>query len=70
MQYLADCIGLSCTLVRGDYNRAWNEVLLHDDDGSGNQPSSQPCRYIVDLMHQPGTFFKSHTPAAFRYHGI
>uniref|UniRef100_A0A3Q2XW33 Armadillo repeat containing 3 n=1 Tax=Hippocampus comes TaxID=109280 RepID=A0A3Q2XW33_HIPCM len=69
-KYLADCIGLSCTLVRGDYNRAWNEVLLHDGDRSGNQPSSQPCRYIVDLMHQPGTFFKSHTPAAFRYHGI
>ncbi|XP_051910766.1 armadillo repeat-containing protein 3-like isoform X3 [Hippocampus zosterae] len=68
-KYLADCIGLSCTLVRGDYNRAWNEVLLHDGDRSGNQASSQPSRYIVDLMHQPGTFFKSHTPAAFRYHG-
>ncbi|XP_061614549.1 armadillo repeat-containing protein 3-like isoform X3 [Phyllopteryx taeniolatus] len=52
-KYLADCIGLSCTLVRGDYNRAWNEVLLR------NEHSSQPRRYIVDLMHQPGSFLRT-----------
>ncbi|XP_061661271.1 armadillo repeat-containing protein 3-like isoform X2 [Syngnathoides biaculeatus] len=63
-KYLADSIGLNCTLVRGDYNRAWNEVLLC------NEQSSRPCRYIVDLMHQPGSFLRTHTPAAFRYHSI
>ncbi|XP_049604694.1 armadillo repeat-containing protein 3-like [Syngnathus scovelli] len=65
-KYLADCIGLSCSLVRGDYNRAWNEVLVCKRD----EHSSQPCRYIVDLMHQPGTLLRAQTPAAFRYHSI
>ncbi|XP_077592555.1 armadillo repeat-containing protein 3 isoform X1 [Stigmatopora nigra] len=69
-KYLADCIGLRCTLVRGEYNRAWNEVLLSKEDPASNGLSSQPCCYIVDLMHQPGRFLKSHSPAAFRYHSI
>ncbi|XP_077364880.1 armadillo repeat-containing protein 3-like isoform X2 [Festucalex cinctus] len=62
-KYLADSIGLSCTLVRGDYNRAWNEVLLCKGD-------PKPRRYIVDLMHRPGTFLRTRTPAAYRYHSI
>ncbi|XP_042366739.1 armadillo repeat-containing protein 3 [Plectropomus leopardus] len=66
-KYLADCIGLSCTLVRGEYNRAWNEVLLFNGNISRNERSSQPCRYIVDLMHQPGSLLKASTPAAVQY---
>jgi len=32
LQTLADKIAVSCSLVRGEYNRAWNEVLLPEDD--------------------------------------
>ncbi|XP_029001847.1 armadillo repeat-containing protein 3 [Betta splendens] len=60
---LADCIGMSCTLVRGEYNRAWNEVLLFE----GNP---QPCRYIVDLMHEPGRLLAAGTAAAVAYQTI
>ncbi|XP_039472834.1 armadillo repeat-containing protein 3 isoform X3 [Oreochromis aureus] len=67
---LADCIGLSCTLVRGDYNRAWNEVLLFSRNSSNKLHSSQPCRYIVDLMHQPGNLFPVNSPAAVQYQTI
>lgn len=28
LQALADRIALPCTLTRGEYNRAWNEVML------------------------------------------
>ncbi|XP_036934293.1 armadillo repeat-containing protein 3 isoform X2 [Acanthopagrus latus] len=64
---LVDHIGLSCTLVRGEYNRAWNEVLLFTGNPSSNGSSSLPCRYIVDLMHQPGSLLKANTPAAVQY---
>ncbi|XP_070784492.1 armadillo repeat-containing protein 3 [Enoplosus armatus] len=67
---LADCIGMSCTLERGEYNRAWNEVLLFNGNPSSNVRSSQPCRYIVDLMHQPGSLFTTNTPAAVQYQTI
>ncbi|XP_037612299.1 armadillo repeat-containing protein 3 isoform X2 [Sebastes umbrosus] len=67
---LADCIGISCTLDRGEYNRAWNEVLLFNGNPSRNEPSSQPCRYIVDLMHQPGRLLTASTPAAEQYQTI
>ncbi|XP_076744214.1 armadillo repeat-containing protein 3 isoform X6 [Maylandia zebra] len=67
---LADCIGLSCTLVRGDYNRAWNEVLLFSRNCSNKLHSSQPCRYIVDLVHQPGNLFPVNSPAAVQYQTI
>uniref|UniRef100_A0A3B5A5T2 Armadillo repeat containing 3 n=1 Tax=Stegastes partitus TaxID=144197 RepID=A0A3B5A5T2_9TELE len=66
---LADCIGISCSLVRGEYNRAWNEVLFIWS-AANNQRSSQPCRYIVDLMHQPGSLLAVDTPAAVRYQTI
>ncbi|XP_035981505.1 armadillo repeat-containing protein 3 isoform X2 [Fundulus heteroclitus] len=66
---LADCIEKSCTLVRGEYNRAWNEVVLFGEDPD-NQRSPQPRRYIVDLMHQPGTLLPVDTPAAALYQTI
>lgn len=30
-QALADRIAVSCSLVRGEYNRAWNEVMLCEE---------------------------------------
>ncbi|GAA6228343.1 armadillo repeat-containing protein 3 [Lates japonicus] len=67
---LADCIGMSSTLVRGEYNRAWNEVLLFSEDSTSNGRFSPPCRYIVDLMHQPGSLLEANTPAAEQYQTI
>ncbi|KAF1372916.1 hypothetical protein PFLUV_G00254870 [Perca fluviatilis] len=67
---LADCIGMSCTLDRGEYSRAWNKVLLFNGNPSMNERSSQPCRYIVDLMHQPGSLLTANTPAAVQYQTI
>ncbi|XP_068438116.1 armadillo repeat-containing protein 3 isoform X2 [Clinocottus analis] len=67
---LADCIGMSCTLVRGEYNRAWNEVLFFNRDPSRNECPSGPCRYIIDLMHQPGSLLGANTAAAEQYQTI
>lgn len=66
---LADRIGLSCSLVRGQYNRAWNEILLVK---GGKKPCgyAQPESYIIDLMHQPGNLMKSNSPAAQAYQSI
>ncbi|CAL9697893.1 unnamed protein product [Knipowitschia caucasica] len=58
---LADSIGLSCSLVRGEYHRAWNEVLLMN---------GQTQRYVVDLMHSPGCLLKVNTPPAEQYQHI
>ncbi|XP_037136307.1 armadillo repeat-containing protein 3-like [Syngnathus acus] len=69
-KYLADGIGLKCTLVRGEYNRAWNEVLLYKADSCNIENVSQPCCYIVDLMHQPGNFMEADGTAAFEYESL
>ncbi|XP_051910904.1 armadillo repeat-containing protein 3-like isoform X2 [Hippocampus zosterae] len=69
-KYLADAVGLRCTLVRGDYNRAWNEVLLYKGDSCSNENFSQPCCYIVDLMHEPGTFLEVDSIAASQYESL
>nr|XP_057915361.1 armadillo repeat-containing protein 3-like isoform X2 [Doryrhamphus excisus]XP_057915362.1 armadillo repeat-containing protein 3-like isoform X2 [Doryrhamphus excisus] len=69
-KYLADYFGLRCTLVRGEYNRAWNEVLIYKQDPSGDENSSQPCCYIVDLMHQPGRLLEVNSPAASDYQSL
>ncbi|XP_054893466.1 armadillo repeat-containing protein 3-like isoform X2 [Poeciliopsis prolifica] len=66
---LADTIGKRCSLVRGDYNRAWNEVIIFIDYYK-NPRFSVPCRYIVDLMHQPGTLLPIDSPAAQQYQTI
>ncbi|XP_043546376.1 armadillo repeat-containing protein 3 isoform X1 [Chiloscyllium plagiosum] len=65
---LADRIGISCSLVRGEYNRAWNEVMLVD------QPTQDviglfipPTKYIVDLMHQVGNLMRTDSPDAAHY---
>ncbi|XP_051007228.1 armadillo repeat-containing protein 3 [Acomys russatus] len=56
---LADKIGVGCSLVRGEYSRAWNEVKLVNEARKGvigNLPP--PEEYIVDLMFHPGTLIK------------
>ncbi|XP_017308184.1 armadillo repeat-containing protein 3 [Ictalurus punctatus] len=67
---LADRIGLSCSLVRGHYSRAWNEILLPSTTmrATGFYPQLQT--YIIDLMHKPGTLMKCGTPAAEQYQKI
>ncbi|XP_067863221.1 armadillo repeat-containing protein 3 [Heptranchias perlo] len=65
---LADRIGISCSLVRGEYNRAWNEVMLIDyptQDTTGLL--IPPKAYIVDLMHQVGNLMKPDSPDAAHY---
>ncbi|CAF0914736.1 unnamed protein product [Rotaria sordida] len=48
---LADRLGIPCTLTRGNYNRAWNEVILGESSGSVRYPAKT---WIVDLLHEPG----------------
>lgn len=67
---LADRIGLSCTLTRGEYNRAWNEILLTDDNDNPELPRFPPKPYIVDLIHKPGDLLLSGSPEAINYQKI
>ncbi|XP_069816633.1 armadillo repeat-containing protein 3 isoform X2 [Dendropsophus ebraccatus] len=54
---ISDRIGLVCSLTRGDYGRAWNEVKLLDDSIRAGTKAA-PETYIVDLMYQPGRLMK------------
>ena len=47
-QALADRIAVSCTLVRGEYNRAWNEVMLQDDIDTGSD--TKVCYLTLDVF--------------------
>ncbi|XP_008061832.1 armadillo repeat-containing protein 3 isoform X2 [Carlito syrichta] len=56
---LADKIGIGCSLVRGEYGRAWNEVMLMNESlkgVTGGLPHLEG--YIVDLMFHPGGLIK------------
>ncbi|XP_033742747.1 armadillo repeat-containing protein 3-like isoform X4 [Pecten maximus] len=64
---LADQIAVPCTLTRGEYNRAWNEIMLPDSDPTPGAPKFPPRAYIVDLIHDPGHLMKSDTPEAITY---
>ncbi|XP_077879446.1 armadillo repeat-containing protein 3 isoform X1 [Ictidomys tridecemlineatus] len=56
---LADKIGLGCSLVRGEYGRAWNEVKLVNESRKGLTGGLPlPEIYIVDLMFHPGALLK------------
>nr|XP_016849786.1 PREDICTED: armadillo repeat-containing protein 3 isoform X4 [Anolis carolinensis] len=66
---LADRIGVSCSLVRGEYNRAWNEVKLIDHSPMGIL-LLPPRVFIVDLMYEPGHLMKDGSPEADRYRRI
>ncbi|XP_068094681.1 armadillo repeat-containing protein 3 [Hyperolius riggenbachi] len=66
---LADRIGVACSLTRGDYGRAWNEVkLLEDSLRPGMR--APPETYIVDLMYEPGRLMKQGTVEADGYQQI
>ncbi|XP_021356632.1 armadillo repeat-containing protein 3-like isoform X1 [Mizuhopecten yessoensis] len=64
---LADQIAVPCTLTRGEYNRAWNEIMLPDSDPTPGAPKFPPLAYIVDLIHDPGHLMKSDSPEAITY---
>nr|XP_009671942.1 PREDICTED: armadillo repeat-containing protein 3 isoform X2 [Struthio camelus australis] len=65
---IADRIGIGCSLVRGEYNRAWNEVKLVDDSPQGVAGLLLPPQeYIVDLMFEPGYLMKQGSAEADRY---
>ncbi|NXT73941.1 ARMC3 protein, partial [Zapornia atra] len=65
---IADRIGISCSLVRGEYNRAWNEVKLVDESPQGIAGLLLPPReYIVDLMFEPGFLIKQGSAEADQY---
>uniref|UniRef100_A0A8C4LJX3 Armadillo repeat containing 3 n=1 Tax=Equus asinus asinus TaxID=83772 RepID=A0A8C4LJX3_EQUAS len=56
---LADKIGIGCSLVRGEYGRAWNEVKLMNESRKGAIGGLPPPEvYIVDLMFHPGGLMK------------
>ncbi|NWV17710.1 ARMC3 protein, partial [Origma solitaria] len=65
---IADRIGIGCTLVRGRYNRAWNEVTLVDDSPRGHL--LPPQEYVVDVMFEPGRLMKKGTAKADKYKRI
>ncbi|NWI91118.1 ARMC3 protein, partial [Pitta sordida] len=68
---IADRIGIGCTLVRGRYNRAWNEVKLVDDSPKGIAGLLLPPQeYIVDLMFKPGFLIKQGSAKADQYKRI
>ncbi|XP_050793329.1 armadillo repeat-containing protein 3 [Gopherus flavomarginatus] len=65
---IADRIGIGCSLVRGEYGRAWNEVKLVDDSPQGITGLLLPPQtYIVDLMYQPGCLMKQGSAEAEHY---
>ncbi|XP_012995205.2 armadillo repeat-containing protein 3 isoform X1 [Esox lucius] len=67
---LADRIGVSCSLVRGEYDRAWNEVLVCVGMPQFPTCQPQPRTHLVDLIHQPGRLLRANTPQAIRYQTI
>ncbi|XP_027514478.1 armadillo repeat-containing protein 3 isoform X1 [Corapipo altera] len=68
---IADRIGIGCSLVRGKYNRAWNEVKLVDDFPKGTAGLLLPPQeYIVDLMFEPGFLIKQGSAKADQYKRI
>ncbi|NXK23091.1 ARMC3 protein, partial [Arenaria interpres] len=68
---IADRIGIRCSLVRGECNRAWNEVELVDDSPQGIAGLLlPPKKYIVDLMFEPGFLLRQRSAEADRYKHI
>ncbi|KAM4828748.1 armadillo repeat-containing protein 3 [Thomomys bottae] len=68
---LADKIGVGCSLVRGEYGRAWNEVKLVNESRKGvTGLLPYPDLYIVDLMFHPGGLMKQQSREADIYQFI
>ncbi|KAE8596019.1 hypothetical protein XENTR_v10015941 [Xenopus tropicalis] len=51
---LADRVGISSCLIRGEYGRAWNEVRLTGSLQEITRGLPPPKTYVVDLMFEPG----------------
>ncbi|XP_076117995.1 armadillo repeat-containing protein 3-like isoform X5 [Mytilus galloprovincialis] len=64
---LADRIAVGCTLNRGEYNLAWNEVMLPDSDDTPGAPKFPPRTFVVDLVHCPGKLLRADSPEAAQY---
>ncbi|XP_036364292.1 armadillo repeat-containing protein 3-like isoform X1 [Octopus sinensis] len=68
---LADRVVIRCSLVHGDFFKAWNIVLLGNEEaetvGQKNDSSSPLKAYIVDVIHEPGRLILVDTPEAIRY---
>ncbi|NXL16655.1 ARMC3 protein, partial [Setophaga kirtlandii] len=62
---IADRIGIGCSLVRGQYNRCWNEVKLVEYSPKGLL--LPPQEYVVDVMFEPGSLFKQGSAKADQY---
>ena len=62
LQVLCDQLALGCTLIRGEYNRYWNETVVVGDDSCPVQR-----KYVVDLITQPGKLLLEGSPEALRY---
>lgn len=67
---LADRLSIGCTLSRGQYNRAWNEVMVADDDDEVTGVKFPPKPYIVDLIHEPGRLLPLDSREAVAYQKI
>ncbi|GFR96246.1 armadillo repeat-containing protein 3 [Elysia marginata] len=60
---LADRIALPCSLTRGEYNRAWNEVLLPDDE-SDRQANPYSFQNTLDAAHGSAMPYSPNKPTA------
>uniref|UniRef100_A0A8D0HCN1 Armadillo repeat containing 3 n=1 Tax=Sphenodon punctatus TaxID=8508 RepID=A0A8D0HCN1_SPHPU len=68
---IADRIGIGCSLISGEYNRAWNEVKLVDDSPHGIPGLLLPPQeYVVDLMYKPGHLMKQRSAEIDHYKRI
>jgi len=57
---LSDRIGLPVSLMRGNYNRAWNEIVLPTDQGVHKS-------FVIDLMFTPGALIEATQLQAQKY---
>ncbi|XP_022254443.1 armadillo repeat-containing protein 3-like [Limulus polyphemus] len=64
---LADKVLLPCSLVRGTYGRAWNEILVLGGFLQDERPYTLSERYIVDVMHIPGRLLHPDSTEAAEY---
>ncbi|KAK7097085.1 armadillo repeat-containing protein 3-like isoform X2 [Littorina saxatilis] len=67
---LADRLSIGCTLTRGQYNRAWNEVLVAEENEEAGAPKYPPSPFIVDLIHEPGRLLPVDSHEAVAYQKI
>ena len=64
LQVLCDELAVGCTLVRGEYNRYWNQVVVMTED---SPTCPVPRTYLVDLVHHPGKLLLEGSAEANQY---